>query len=138
MNAYAMHPSHFGPARVPWRMLLFCGTLAIVAVVVLAQFTDPGEPRGPDGILRVGDCVTFDANNDAREVACIPTDAVASPASDPATSLATNLATNPATNPATNLVVEAFVPFGATCPGLTEPHRDHQGMGVACIDIPDE
>ena len=31
--------------------------------------------------------------------------------------------------------VRAFIPFGATCPGLTEPHRDRQGMGVACIDL---
>jgi len=112
----AVHPSHVGPARVPWRMLLFCGLLAIVGVVVLAQFNQPGDPAPPDGILRIGDCVAIEANGDAREVHCIGNTADPSP---------------------DDLVVVAFIPFDATCPGLTEPHRDRQGMGVACIPIPD-
>ena len=114
--AYPTHPSHVGPARVPWRMLLFCGTLAVIAVVVLAQFNQPGEPAPPDGILRIGDCVAFEANGDAREVRCVGNAQAPSPVDS---------------------VVEAFVPFGATCPGLTEPHRDRQGMGIACIPVPD-
>jgi len=115
-SAYPMHPGHVGPARVPWRMLLFCGTLAVIGVVVLAQFNEPGEPPPPDGILRVGDCVAFEANGDAREVGCVGNADEPSPVDS---------------------VVEAFVPFGATCPGLTEPHRDRQGMGVACIPLAD-
>jgi DnaJ domain len=98
----------YPPTRVPWRTLLAAGTLAIVGVVVLAQFTEPGEPPAPDGILRVGDCVALLANTDAREVQC---------------------------SGEGDLVVRAFVPFDGTCPGLTEPHRDRQGMGVACIDV---
>jgi len=98
----------YAPTRVPWRTLLAAGTLAIVGVVVLSQFTEPAEPPGPDGILHVGDCVALLANTDAREVECSGED---------------------------DLVVRAFIPFDATCPGLTEPHRDRQGMGVACIDV---
>lgn len=107
----AIHPSQIGPARVPWRMLLFCAALGCVGVIALSQFTEPGEPAGPDGILHVGECVVLEPNTDAREVVCRRDDA------DP------------------DLVVRAFIPFGATCPGLTEPHRDRQGMGVACIDL---
>ena len=97
------------PARVPWRSLLVCGVAASIGIVVLAQVTDAGDDPGPDGILRIGDCVSIEPNNDAREVACGSDD---------------------------DLVVEAFIPFDGTCPGGTEPHRDRQGMGVACIDPP--
>lgn len=98
----------YEPARVPWRTLLAAGAVAIAGIVVLAQFTDPpGEPQ-PDGILRVGDCVMLEPDDDAREVAC--------------------------TGDA-DLVIRAFVTFDGTCPGLTEPHRDQQGMGVACVDV---
>ena len=103
------HPwPHDGPARVPWRSLLFFGLLAITGIVVLAQFAGPQIEQGPDGILRNGDCVEIMANGDAREVAC---------------------------SEGPDLVVRAFVPFDATCPGLTEAHRDRQGMGVACIRL---
>jgi molecular chaperone DnaJ len=116
VDARAGHPSHVGPARVPWRMLSFCGAIAIAGVVILAQFNQPGEPAAPDGILRIGDCVAIEANGDAREVRCVGN------ASDPSPS---------------DLVVEAFIPFDATCPGLTMAHRDRQGMGIACIPIPE-
>lgn len=88
--------------------MLFAAMLAIVGIVVLAQFTEPGEPRGPDGIIQVGSCVTIEANGDAREVLCTA-------------------------DPAVDLVVEAFVPFDDACPGSTVAHRDRQGMGVACV-----
>ncbi len=101
-------PPNLEPARIPWRMLLFVGVIAVVGIVVLAQFTDPGEPDGPDGILRIGDCVEIEIDNDAREVAC--TD-----------------------DPLVDLVVRAFVPFDGRCPGGTLAHRDRQGMGVACV-----
>jgi len=106
-------PSHLGPARIPWRSVLFVAMLAIVGIVVLAQFTDPGEPRGPDGIIRIGSCVTIEPNSDAREVLCTA-------------------------DPAVDLVVEAFVPFAESCPGGTVAHRDRQGMGVACVIAPVE
>ena len=39
-------PSHLGPARFPWRSVSFFAMLAIVGIVVLAQFTEPGSRRG--------------------------------------------------------------------------------------------
>ncbi len=105
-----VHPSHVGPARIPWRGLLVVGMIGVVGVLVLAQFTEPGEVPGPDGVLRVGSCVTIEPNGDAREAACTG-------------------------DPAVDIVVEAFVPFDATCPGGTEPRRDRQGMGIACIGM---
>ena len=106
-----MHPSHLGPARVPWRSLLVVGVIGVIGVVVLAQFTEPGEPSGPDGILGVDSCVAIETNGFAREVLCTR-------------------------DPAVDLVVTALVPFDATCPGGTEPHQDRQGMGIACITRP--
>jgi molecular chaperone DnaJ len=105
-----VHPSHVGPARIPWRGLLVVGVMGVIGVLVLAQFTEPGEVPGPDGVLRVGSCVMIESNGDAREVACTG-------------------------DPAVDIVVEAFVPFDATCPGGTEPRRDRQGMGIACIGV---
>ena len=99
----------FEPARVPWRGLALAGTIAIVGIFVVAQFTEPGAPRPPDGILRIGDCVEIEPDNDAREIACAGEQ---------------------------DLVVRALVAFDATCPNGTEPHRDQQGMGVACIERP--
>lgn len=106
-----MHPSHLGPARIPWRSLLVVGIIGVVGVVVLAQFTEPGEPAGPDGILGVGSCVAIETNGFAREVLCTR-------------------------DPTVDLVVAALVPFDATCPGRTEAHQDRQGMGIACITRP--
>jgi hypothetical protein len=82
--------------------------LTIAGVVLLSLFANPGEDPPPDGILRVGDCVEFEPDQDAREVRCTGEG---------------------------DLVVRAFVTFDATCPGLTEPHRDRLGMGVACVDV---
>lgn len=103
-------PSHVGPARIPWRSVMFVATLAIIGIVVLAQFTEPGEPRGPDGIIQIGSCVSIEPNGDAREVLCVA-------------------------DPVVDLVVEAFVPFDDACPGGTVAHRDRQGMGVACVGV---
>jgi len=103
-------PDMLRPARVPWRSLLLFGSVAIGAILVLAQFSGVDDDVGPDGILRNGDCVEIQVNGDAREVSCTGE---------------------------LDLVVRAFIPFDGTCPGLTEPHRDRQGMGVACVDLPD-
>lgn len=110
-GAAPMHPSHLGPARFPWRGTLFVALVGIIGVVVLSQFTEPGEPPGPDGIMSVGSCVSIEPNGDAREVLCTG-------------------------DPEVDLVVEAFVPFDASCPGGTVAHRDRQGMGVVCVDAP--
>lgn len=106
-----VHPSHLGPARVPWRSMLVLGIIGVVGVIALAQFTEPGQPSGPDGILGVGSCVAIDPNGFAREVLCTRDADV-------------------------DLVVAALVPFDASCSGRTEPHQDRQGMGIACVTRP--
>jgi molecular chaperone DnaJ len=106
-----MHPSHLGPARIPWRSMLVVATIGVIGVVVLSQFTEPGEPPGPDGIFRVGDCAEVQPDTSVREVACTG-------------------------DPEVDLVVVAFVPFEGSCPGGSTPYRDRQGMGVACIGDP--
>ncbi len=106
-----MHPSHVGPARFPWRSMLVLAFVGIVGVVVLAQFTEPGVPPGPDGIFRVGECAEVLPDTSVREVACTG-------------------------DPSVDLVVEAFVPFEGRCPGGTTPYRDRQGMGIACLADP--
>lgn len=62
------HPP--GPARIPWRGLLFFSGVAIIAIVVLAQFSRPSGPPAVDNILRTGECVEILANGMAGEVAC--------------------------------------------------------------------
>ena len=94
------------PGLIPWRMVLGVVAATVAGLVVLSLFTEPGEEPPPDGILRVGDCVEYQSDGDAAEVPC---------------------------NGVDDLVVRAFVPFDGTCPGLTEPHRDQQGMGIACV-----
>lgn len=99
------------PARIPWRSLLVFSSIAIFAIVVLAQFGQPSGPQPPDGILRNGDCVQILDNGDAREIACTGIE---------------------------DMVVRAFNPtFDAACPGRTVRHRDRLGMGVACVELPD-
>jgi molecular chaperone DnaJ len=100
------HP--VGPARVPWRSLLFVSGLAILAIVVLAQFAQPSEPNAIDGILRNGDCVEILTNNDAQEVPCVGEG---------------------------DLVVRQFIAFDRVCSSGWEPHRDRQGMGIACVGL---
>ena len=106
-----VHPHAFrfpdGPARIPWRGLLFCSFLAIAAIVVLAQFSEPSEPGAPDGILRTGDCVEILANGDAKEIMCTGSE---------------------------DLVVRQFIAFDRVCSNGWEAHRDRQGMGVACVE----
>ncbi len=110
-HVVAMHPSHLGPARIPWRGLSAVLIIGVIGVVVLAQFTEPGEPAGPDGILGVGSCVAIEPNGFAGEVPCTGDITV-------------------------DLVVDALVPFDATCPSGTDAHQDRQGMGIACTASP--
>lgn len=94
------------PPRFPWKLM---GVLALVgaAFVVLGVAT-AGNPKPPvvDNVLEPGDCVAIQANGDAAERLCSePHDAV----------------------------VELLVSTGETCPGVSEAHRDQQGMGTACV-----
>lgn len=102
-------PAVLPPARFPWR---FMGVLALLGVgfVVLGVVTasDP-VPEVVDNLLRPGDCVAFEANGDAAERLC----------SEPHDG-----------------VVEVLLADGGRCPDGTEPHRDRQGLGTACVRLP--
>jgi molecular chaperone DnaJ len=94
------------PARFPWRFLLSMAGVGIAVVLIGAALTEPGDPAQPDGLLRPGDCVVVGL--DAAEVPCTgPYDAV----------------------------VRSLVPFDQKCPADTQPYRDRQGMGIACVVV---
>lgn len=96
------------PPRIPWRFMGFL-LLAGIALVVLGVLTagDP-VPRQVDNVLDPGDCVIIEANGDAAERLCDePHDGV----------------------------VEVLLTAEVGCPGGSEPHRDRQGMGTACIRL---
>jgi hypothetical protein len=99
------------PARIPWRLMGGIVVVGSAAVLLGAIFVDPPADAPPDGLLRSGSCVTIEPNGDAREVACTGEG---------------------------DLVVEQLVPIDARCPGGTEPHRDRQGLGIACVVAGDE
>ena len=99
------HPD--GPARIPWRSLTVVSLVAILGIVVLAQFTEPGEPGTPDGILRNGDCVELLGNNLVGEVACMGEG---------------------------DLVVRQFIAFDRRCSNGWIGYQDRQGMGIACVE----
>lgn len=94
------------PSGVPWKFLGGLAAAGFAVLLVGYAVTDPPPPAAPDNILRPGDCVTLGAALDATEVSCSgPHDAV----------------------------VQVLVPFDADCPNATEPYRDRQGMGTACV-----
>ena len=94
------------PPRFPWR---FMGVLLLIGIafVVLGVLTadDPVPPK-VDNVLRPGDCVVIDANGDAAERLCTE---------------------------AHDGTVEVLLTTDALCPAGSEPHRDRQGMGIACV-----
>ena len=90
----------------PWRMigLMVAGISALV--LLLNALSDPAIPLGPDGLLQAGSCVVVNANQLAVEVDCAGEHSG---------------------------VVRALVGFDMTCPTDTQPIRDRQGMGIACV-----
>lgn len=98
------HPE--GPARIPWRGLLFCSAIAIIAIVVLAQFSKPSGPAEPDNILRTGECVERTANG-AIEVRCTGSG---------------------------DLVVRQVMAREGVCPGGVASTPDRQGMVAVCLE----
>lgn len=96
-----------GPARMPWKLMAVAALVGTAIVVAGAAFTDPPETEPPDGIVRVGSCVTIEANGDAREVACVD---------------------------APELVVGLVLPTGSTCPPAYATHRDRLGLGTLCVE----
>jgi molecular chaperone DnaJ len=99
------HPE--GPARIPWRSLMVFSLIAILGILILAQFTDPAEPSAPDGILRNGDCVEVLDNNMVGEIAC---------------------------EGEGDLVVRQFIAFDRRCSNGWIGYQDRQGMGIACVE----
>ena len=99
-------PPVFARARFPWRFVLSLIVLGAAGVLILNAVSQPAAPVGPDGLLSVGSCVLIDATQAAVEVDCAgPHDGV----------------------------VQQLIGFDMTCPTDTEPYRDRQGMGVACV-----
>lgn len=100
------HVAPATPARFPWRMLLGFVGIGSVVVVGLNIVSQPAEPRGPDGLISSGSCVVIDATQAAVEVSC---------------------------DGEHYGVVEQLIGFDMTCRTGTEPYRDRQGMGTACV-----
>ena len=96
-----------GPARVPWRFMAIAAVIGSIAVLISSFFARDPEVEQPDGILGPGSCVAFEANGDAREVAC--------------------------SGGRDDVVVEMLVPLDGECPTGTVGHRDRQGLGIACV-----
>ncbi|MEP1125522.1 MAG: J domain-containing protein [Ilumatobacter sp.] len=100
------HPP--GPARIPWRGLLFCSLIAIVVIVALAQFGEPSGPPAPDNILRTGECVEILPNGMAGEVVC--------------------------TGSGDLVVRQVTARDQDSCPNGFEFYRDRQGMVGVCLE----
>ncbi|MGH9135218.1 MAG: J domain-containing protein [Ilumatobacteraceae bacterium] len=105
-TAAGPRPAPGPPARVPWKLMGAMAAIGIAVVLVGAALREPSPERPPDGVIGPGSCVTIEANNDAREVNCSGDG---------------------------DLVVEVVVGFDDPCPARTEPHRDQQGLGIACV-----
>ena len=103
-------PDHpfFEPARFPWRFLGVLFLIGLVFVVIgIATASDPVPPT-VDNVLEPGSCVVIDTNGDAVEQLCSkPHDGV----------------------------VTVFLASPGQCPDGTEAHRDHLGMGTACVRL---
>ena len=90
----------------PWRMVSFMVAGSIALVLLLNALSGPAVPIGPDGLWQAGSCVVVDANQLAVEVDCLGEHTG---------------------------VVRTLVGFDMTCPTDTQPIRDRQGMGIACV-----
>jgi len=99
-------PAPGPPARIPWRLMGAMAAIGIAVVLIGAATRKPDTVRPPDGVLGTGSCVVIEANGDASETNCTGDD---------------------------DLVVDVIVGFDSTCPAGTEPHRDSQGLGIACV-----
>jgi DnaJ domain len=96
----------YGPARFPWRFMAGMAVAGIALVVVGHLLSNPSPPPVPDGILRPGDCVVISEVLDADEVSC---------------------------SDSHDAVVTVLVPIDQVCPAESEPFRDRQGLGTACV-----
>ncbi len=90
----------------PWRMIGLMVAGIIGLVLVLNLLSGPAVPVGPDGLLQAGSCIEVNTNQLAVEVDC---------------------------SGKHSGVVRSLVGFDMTCPSDTQPIRDRQGMGIACV-----
>jgi hypothetical protein len=96
------------PPRFPWRpMLVVAGVGALLVLLSAVTESDPPPPV-VDNLLVPGECVRFEPNGDAAESLC------------------------DGTNDGT---VVSIVATAGECPPDTEPHRDRQGLGIACVRV---
>ena len=95
------------PPKFPWKLVVILALVGTAAVLILAAFSRPSEPQGPDNLLQSGSCVDIASDGSAFEVSC---------------------------DGPHQRVVRQLVAFDETCPLDTEAHRDRQGMGMACTD----
>jgi molecular chaperone DnaJ len=105
-NETVPRPAPGPPARIPWKLMGAMAAIGVTVVLIGAALREPDIERPPDGVVGPGSCVAIESNNDAREVNCTG---------------------------AGDLVVAVVVGFDGTCPTGTDPHRDHQGLGIACV-----
>ena len=102
--AYVVNQST--PAQFPWRAMLAVAAAGAVIVLVLHAFSSPAVPGAPDQLLSSGSCVVIGTDLMASEVSCdAPHDAI----------------------------VRQLIATDRICPTDTEPYRDRQGMGIACV-----
>jgi molecular chaperone DnaJ len=96
------------PSSFPWR---FLAGMAVVGIgfALFGVFTYRAPTPGPpDQLLERGSCVVIETNGDVSEVNC---------ESDH------------------DGVVDSIIGAAETCLTPFEPHRDRQGLGVACVRL---
>lgn len=94
------------PPRFPWGLMGVMAALGTVAVLLGMGTTSTPSPTTVDNLLAIGDCVVIEANGDAAERLC--------------------------SGPHDGVVV-AFLTGEGRCPEGSDPHRDRQGLGTACV-----
>lgn len=94
------------PARFPWRSMVVMGVIGSVIVLIGHAVTKPAPPGTPDQLITAGSCVDIDDQQMAVEVSC---------------------------GGPHQAVVSQLIATDRICPTGTEPHRDRQGMGIACV-----
>ncbi len=103
---FAQRPLNTSPARFPWRSMSVIAIIGVAAVLLVGIFSDPGEEAPPDQLLQAGSCVLIEDDQSVREVSC---------------------------SAEHDGVVRQLIGFDMTCPGESQPFRDRQGMGTACV-----
>lgn len=97
---------YFEPARFPWRGMVILAVLGIALVLFAHATSTPAVPGKPDQLLSSGSCVSIDPQLAVFEVSC---------------------------DDAHDGVVRQLIALDRICPSGSQPYRDRQGMGVACV-----